>query len=342
MALKVAATFFLPEVSLPEEIIAETGAEFVKTLCRNEEEIISIAKDADAIATITTLQPITANVIQSLSRCRHIASFGIGYEGIDIEAATKKDIVVTTTPYYCLEEVSDHTMALILALARKIMKVTKAVKDGHWGTEPFIRKGLLPPMARIKGQTLGLIGFGNIARALVPKARGFGLRIIAHDPYVPAEIMMAHFDVEKVELDALLRQSDYVSLHAALIPENRKMLGREHFQMMKPTAYFINTARGGLVDEEALIEALQKGWIAGAGLDVTDPEPVRVDSPLLAMDNVIVTAHTAQFSDISERELWQIPLEEISMTLRGKFPRFAVNPQIKEKWLKKWGITQNE
>lgn len=337
MAMKVAATFYLPEVSLRDEIITETGAEFVKTLCRNEEEIIAIARDADAIATVATLQTISAHVIKNLFRCRHIASFGIGYEGIDLNTATERDIVVTTTPYYCLEEVSDHTMALILALSRKIMKVVKAVKDGHWGTEPIMRRTLLPPMARIKGQTLGLIGFGNIARALVPKAKGFGLRIISHDPYVPADIMMAHFGVEKVELDALLRQADYVSLHAPLIPENRKMLRREHFQMMKPSAYFINTARGALVDEEALIEALEKGWIAGAGLDVTDPEPVRPDSPLLRMDNVIITAHTAQFSDLSERELWQIPLEEIALTLRGKFPRFAVNPHIRERWLRKWG-----
>jgi len=336
MRLKVAATFYLPGIPFPEEIIAKIGAEFIKTLCRSEEEIIAVAQDADALLTVTTLQPITAKVIQGLSRCRHISSIGVGYEGIDLKAATERDIVVTTTPYYCLEEVSDHAIALLLALSRKLLRIDKAVKEGRWGTDPTLRRSLLPPMSRVKGQTLGLIGFGNIARTLVAKAKGFGLKVIAYDPYVPKEIMMTHFGVEKVELEELLKQSDYISVHAALTEENKKMLRREHFQMMKPTAYFINTARGGLVDEEALVEALQNGWIAGAGLDVTDPEPIKSDSPLLKMDNVIITAHTAQYSDLSEKELWQIPLEEIALTLGGKFPRFAVNPQIKERWLKKW------
>lgn len=342
MGLKVVCTLYIPGITLfPEEIITKTGAELVKTFARTEEEIIASVKDADVVISVTSFQPFTQRIIENLTNCRHIASIGVGYEGIDIKSATERDIVVTTTPFYCVEEVSDHTMALILALSRKILRLDKVVKEGKWGTDPTVRRTILPPMFRLKGLTLGLIGFGNIPRTLVPKARGFGMRIIAYDPYVPKEIMMAHFGVEKVELEELLRQSDFVSVHAALTDETRKMIRREHFRMMKPTAYFINTARGAIVDEDALVEALQNGWIAGAGLDVTDPEPIRPDSPLLKMDNVLLTAHTAHYSETSERDLWQIPLEEAALTLQGKFPRFAVNPQIKERWLKKWGTSQN-
>lgn len=337
MGLRVVATFFLPEIQFPEEIVTSIGAEFVKTLARSEDEIIEACKDADAVTAVTSVQPYPRRVIENLPKLRHIASIGIGYENVDLKAATERGIVVTNTPFYCLEEVAEHALALMLALVRKLFKLHNAVKAGKWGTAPGVRREILPPMSRLRGMTLGIIGFGNIGKSLAAKVQSLGMRVIAHDPYVPAEIMKAHFGVEKVELEELLRQSDVISIHTALTEETRKMLRREHFQMMKRTAYLINTSRGGVLDEAALIEALQNGWIAGAGLDVLDPEPPKPDNPLLNMENVIITGHCAQYSDQSEAELWRVPLEEIALTLQGKWPRFPVNPQVKEEWLKKWG-----
>ena len=228
-------------------------------------------------------------------------------------------------------------MALILALTRKLLITNVLSRKLRWrGSDSEIPQKILPPMEKLRGQTLGLIGFGNIAKAIIPKAKGFGLNVIACDPNVPEDIMRAHFGVERVELNRLLTHSDFISLHVNLSERTRHILREEHFRMMKPTAYFINTARGGLVDEKALVKALEWRWIAGAGLDVMELEPPASDNPILSMDNVILSSHTAQFSDESEKALWRIPIEEAVLTVQGQFPRFPVNFQIEEAWLKQW------
>lgn len=336
MGFKAVATFNIPGLQYPDEIITQTGGELVKTMCRSEDEIIAAGKDADAMTAPTSVQPYTHRVLTNLPRCRIVASIGIGYESIDLETASELGIVVTSVPDYCWEEVSDHALTLMLALARKLLPLHIAVKDGKWGTGPEVRKGILPPMFRIKGQTLGIVGFGNIGRTLALKAKGLGMKVIACDPYASREVMQM-FAVAKVTLEELLKQSDYISVHAALTPENRHMFRREQFQMMKPTAYFVNTARGGLVDEAALSEALQQKYIAGAGLDVMETEPPRRENPLLQLDNVILSGHTAQYSDESEAELWRKPLEEIARVMQGKWPRYVVNPQVRPKFEEKWG-----
>ena len=334
MAFKVVMTAFMPGIPLEQEIITSTGAEFVKSLCFSEDELIQGAQDADAVIAGTTMQPFTRKVIEKLAKCRIIANLGIGYDKLDVAAATEYGICVANVPDYCLDELSDHTILLILSLARKLLPTVAAVKEGKWmGAE---LRQLLMPVYRLKGQTLGLVGLGRIARALVPKAQTLGLKVIAYDPYVPEEVARG-LGVELKDLHRLLKESDFVSLHAHLTKENERMIGLEQFKKMKRTAYFINTARGQLVNEQALQTALTEGYIAGAGLDVLDLEPPTSDNPLLQMDNVIVTGHSAQLSIESETEFWRRPLEEVARVLRGRWPVAFINPGVKEKFVSKWG-----
>jgi len=335
MAYKVLMTAFIPEMPLEEEIVTRTGAELVKSFCFTEDEIIEGAQDADAIIAGATMQPFTRRVIEKLTRCRIIANIGIGYDRLDVEAATEHGICVANVPDYCLGEVSDHAMLLILALARKLLPAVAAIREGKWMASLQHRQVLMP-IHRLQGQTLGLVGLGRIGRALVPKAHSFGLRVIAYDPYVPQEVARG-LGVNLVDLDELLKESDFVSLHAHLTKENEHMIGLEQFKKMKPSAYFINTARGQLVDEQALKTALTEGYIAGAGLDVMDPEPPSPDDPLLQADNVIVTGHSGQLSLESDAELWRRPLEEVARVLQRKWPVSLVNPEVKKKFVAKWG-----
>ncbi|MBA7647089.1 Hydroxypyruvate reductase [subsurface metagenome] len=317
----------------------ELGAEFVGQHCTTDDEFIALARDADAVITVGSIRPVPRKVIENLEQCRLISNTQIGYDSIDITAATERGILVTNVPDYCMEEVSDHAMALVLACARKIVHLNQAAKKGQWGLSASgieIQQGIWPKMTQLKGQTLGLLGLGKVSRALVPKARGFQLRVIACDPYVSPELAQ-QMGVELVDWKRLLRESDFLSIHAALTPETRHIMNTEAFNQMKPTACLINTARGGFINESALYQALKEGKIAMAALDVTDPEPPAPKSPLLAMDNVISTAHSAFFSPTSEAERWHRPVEEVSRVMRGEWPRSVVNPQAKQKYMAKWG-----
>jgi len=227
-------------------------------------------------------------------------------------------------------------MALILACARKFYRLIPDIRSGKWGAQVDYLEAL-KPLHRLSGQTLELIGFGNIARILVPKAKVFGFRIIAYSPHVP-RILFETFKVEPVELDRLLEESDFVSMHTALTRETRHMMGPEQFKRMKRTAYFINTARGELVDERALYAALSEGLVAGAGLDVLELEPPDRDNPLLKLDNVFVTGHFAYYSEESQEELFRWPWEEVARILQGEWPQGLINAQVKEQFSAKWGV----
>jgi D-3-phosphoglycerate dehydrogenase len=315
------------------------GADYSFQPCHSEDEVIAAAHDADALITVAFMQPMTRKVMEGLSRCKLIQSEGTGYEGVDIEAATELGICVANSPDYCMEEVSDHAMALILACSRQVVRLSSAVKAGKWlpaTVDSEIRSQIWPRLSRLRGQTLGLIGLGRIPRALLPKAQAFGLRVIAYDPYLPSKVA-EDAGVELVDLNQLLRESDFVSVHAALTDETRHMMGQEQFDRMKPTAWIINTARGPVVDELALCEALKDGKLAGAALDVTDPEPIAPDNPMLKMDNVIVTAHVGAVSPNSWAEFWLRPIEEVGRIMRGEWPRCLVNPEVKERFVQKWG-----
>jgi len=323
-----------------DELLTKLGAEVEKTFCTTEDELISACSEADAVIAvgirITPGYVFSPRVIENLNKCRLIALTSIGYDNVDIAAATEKAVCVANVPYYCLEEVSDHAMALILACARRFYQLLPDIKSGKWSTQADYLSAL-KPLHRLSGQTLGLIGFGNIARTLVPKAKAFGFRIIAYAPHVP-RILFKTFEVESVELDQLLKESDFVSMHTALTPETKHMMGLGQFKRMKPTAYFINTARGELVDEKALYTALSEGLIAGAGLDVLESEPPSRDNPLLKLDNVLITGHFAYYSEESREELFMWPWEEVARVLQGEWPQGLVNPQVKERFSVKWGV----
>lgn len=340
MSFKAVATFYVPGiVPTYDELLTELGAQVDKTFCATEEELVSACSEADAVIAlgirITPGYIFSRKVIENLNKCRVIALTGIGYDNVDIAAATEKGICVANNPYYCLEEVSDHTMALILACARKFYQVLPDIKNGKWSTQTDYLSALRP-LHRLSRQTLGLIGFGNIGRALVPKARTFGFRIIAYAPHVP-RVLFETFKVESVRLDQLLEESDFVSMHTSLTPETRRMMGLSQFKKMKQTAYFINTARGELVDERALYTALSEGLIAGAGLDVLESEPPDQDNPLLKLNNVLITGHFAYYSEESREELFRWPWEEVVRVLRGEWPEGLINPQVKDQFCAKWG-----
>ena len=280
-------------------------------------KILAVAADAEAL--LVTYGQINAEVIAGLNNCKVIGRCGIGIDNIDIPAATEKGIVVTYAPVYCLDEVSDHAMALLLSLARKVTFGANLVDGGRWEMPAVV------PIHRLRGRTLGLVGLGNIPQALVPKAQAFGIEIIAADPYCP-DAVFDRMGVEKVELDDMLVRSDYVSVHAPLTPETEKMFNAEAFKKMKPGAFLINTARGPLVDIDDLAAALDAGEIAGAALDVLPSEPPGADNPLVGRTDVILTPHTGFYSEDALLDLQTTVAEDVARVLTGEEPKYPVKP----------------
>jgi len=285
-------------------------------------EFLPETTDCDALLN-TYAGPITADVMKQMPRCRIIARYGIGVDTIDLEAATAAGIIVTNNPTYCIEEVAEHTMALLLACARKVPFYERHVRGGRWELPPG------KPIFRLVGRTLGLVGFGNIARAVAVRAAAFGLRILYYDPFVKAGQFPA--PGEKHELAALLRESDFVSVHPPLSPETRGMMNDTTFAQMKPTAFLINCARGPIVDTAALVRALDAGRIAGCALDTTDPEPLPDSHPLRGRDNVIVTPHAAWYSEQAMVGLQAGAPSEVRRVLTGEWPVNVLNRAVKGK-----------
>jgi D-3-phosphoglycerate dehydrogenase len=266
---------------------------------------------------------INAEIIAGLERCRIIGCGSVGTDTVDVEAATEAGIVVTNVPDVFIEEVADHTMALFLASYRHLYELRRLMLEGRWSEgHPRMRE-----FPRLWGQTFGLVAFGNVARAVARRVRPFGLHVMAYDPYI-SELEMTAEGVEPSGLFELLERSDFVSNHGPLNEESRHMLTTEHFRAMKPSAIFLNNGRGPSVDERALIEALQAGEIAGAGLDVFEVEPADPENPLLHMENVIVTPHVASASARMMPETRRRLGQELALALQGRWPRSAVNPQV--------------
>jgi D-3-phosphoglycerate dehydrogenase len=341
MAFRVVVPISITQLQ-DEEKCQEIGAELFVIPCRTEDELIVATQDADAILTDSDSVPFTRKVISTFNECKLIHNMGAGYEGIDVQAATDYGICVSNGGDFNSEEVAEHAMALILACARKLVRLDRAVRAGKWSHRTRMELWeMLPPMFQIRGQTLGIIGFGNIGRRIVPKAKGFELRVIAFDPYVPSDVFKKS-GVESVTLDTLLRESDFVTVHAALTKESRHLLGIEEFRKMKPTAYFINCARGDIVNQEALCSALANGYIAGSGLDVVAKrgvereEYVSLDDPLLKLENVILTPHYAFYSEHSPPEMKRRAYEHLGQVFRGQWPTWFINPEVKEKFLERW------
>lgn len=312
------------------EALAPIGAEIIEVAVKTDEEFVKAARDADAI--YAKGRPITKSIIDGLERCKVITLGSVGSDSVDVRAATAKCIPVTNVPDTFIEEVADHAMMLLLATYRRLTLMDKWVREGRW------REGrpYLHGFPRLMGQTLGFIAFGHVPRAVATRAKAFGLRMLAYDPYVE-ELVMTQYGVEPVGLKDLLQRSDIVSMHAPSTPDAHHMLREEHFRLMKREALFINTGRGPTVEEPALIRALQEGWIAGAGLDVLETEPVDSTNPLLKMDNVTLTPHVASASSRFDPERRRRVGTEIALVLSGRWPRSCVNPSVLEKCgLQRW------
>jgi D-3-phosphoglycerate dehydrogenase len=337
MSFKVVHTYALPGVDHGDGLLKSLDATLIKGVWSTEAEIISNTKGADAVIGAVARQPFTRRVLETLTNCRILAGIAIGFEAVDLKAATEYGIAVTNVPDYCLDEVSGLAIGFMLALGHKVFQIDKAVRErqiNFTGSRQAVEE-VGYPMFRMRDQTLGIVGLGKIGTATALKARGLGMRVIAYDPYVLDGVMKSR-GVEPVDLETLLRESDFISLHTPLTPETQNMIGYEEFKRMKPTCYFINTARGGCVDEPALIRALQEGLIAGAGIDVTGEEPIGADNPLIRIPNVILTGHSAFYSISSDRELFLKPMTQVVMAFKGEWPVYGLNPEIREAWLERW------
>lgn len=291
---------------------------------------IDLAPTADAV--YAKGMRFTAPMIDALAKCKVISLASVGVDTVDVAAATAKGIPVTNCPDTFIEEVADHAMMLLLAAHRRAIEQDRMVREGRW-TEG--RPQLLE-IPRLMGQTLGFIAFGRVARATARRAKGFGLNLIAHDPFIDEQTIAEH-GVEPVSLDEVLTRSDFISMHMPATPEAQGFLKGQHFRRMKPNCIFVNTGRGPTVEEAGLIKALQEGWIAGAGLDVFEVEPVKPDNPLLRMTNVILAPHnasaSARFDPARKRRVGQ----EIANVLSGRWPMSCVNPVVlTDAGLRRW------
>jgi D-3-phosphoglycerate dehydrogenase len=298
-----------------EKVLASLDADIQIAKQTTPEAILEVAREADGL--MVTFANISKEIIQGLERCKVIGRYGIGVDNIDLDAATEAGIQVCYVPDYCQDEVSDHAMTLLVSLARKITYSNSLVQQGRWDAKA------VAPIYRLRGRTLGLVGLGQIPQSVVPKAQAFGLNVIASDPFVPEEVAK-NFDVELVDFDSLLERSDYISVHAPLTDKTHHLFSKDAFQKMKSEALLINTARGPLVDDQALADALDDGQIGGAALDVLPIEPP-VDSPLLNRDNVIITPHTAFYSVEALVDLQTKAAEDVVSVLNGQTPRYPVN-----------------
>lgn len=313
----VVAAYGSPEESLIErELLQAVDATLVHVASLDAPEARAHLREADAL--LVTIHRVSAELIATLERCRIISRSGTGLDAIDIPAATAKGIWVAYVPDYSIDEVSSHAVGLLLAHARGIPWLVESTRAGSWTHQ------LIAPRRRLRGQTLGLLGFGRIGQAVAVKARGLGLEIIAHDPFLDDQAISA-LGARPVDRETLLRESDYLSLHVPLTDANRQFIDAQALALMKPTAFVINTARGGLIDEDALLHAVKSGQIAGAGLDVLSVEPPPADHPLLHDPRILITPHTGWYSEDSSYDVRVRAAEEVVRVLRGERPRCPVN-----------------
>ncbi|MFD6441198.1 C-terminal binding protein [Peribacillus sp. NPDC060186] len=318
MTFKILLTDYeFEHLQYEEEVFQESGMDFdfIKAQCKTEEEVMELAKDADAI--LNQYAPVSRRVIESLENTKIISRYGVGVNTIDLDAAKEKGITVANVPDYGMEEVSNHALALLLSWARKVTLLNNEVKKGNWDFKACV------PIHRFNEQTVGVLGFGRIPRRFVEKVKPLGFKTAAYDPFVSAEDMEA-VGVQKMDLEEIISEADYLSVHVPLIDDTFHLINEESLKQMKRNAVIINTARGPIIDEKALAEALEKGIIAGAALDVTEDEPVSVDSPLLKMDNVIITPHSAWYSEEAMIELRQKAAKNIVQVLSGDKTPYAL------------------
>ena len=311
--------FAWPSLEIEREILGRIDADLLVAETGDAEELIALAPRVDAF--LTNWRRIPPEALDAAPGCVVVSRFGIGVDNIPVERATELGILVTNVPAFCLDEVSDHTMALVLACSRRVVALADTVRRGAWSLEPA--RGL----HRLRGQTLGIVGFGAIARSLVPKAAGFGLKVLAYAPRLDSTTLPAGVE-RAATLDELLAASDFVTLHAPATTATRGLIGERELRLMKPSAYLVNTSRGPLVDEAALSRAIAGSWIAGAALDVLTTEPPTADNPLVALDGVLVTPHMAFYSEEAVADLETRAAANVAEVLSGRLPEAVVNPAV--------------
>jgi D-3-phosphoglycerate dehydrogenase len=302
-------------LDLTRELLEALGAELVEAPATDEETLVELAAGIDAI--IVCYAPITRRVVDAASSCRVIARTGIGYDNVDVEAATKRGIPVTNVPDYCVDEVADHTFALLLAAARSVVEASRAVAAGEWSTPK-------QPIHVLRGRQLTLVGVGRIGARVAERALGFGLRVVAYDPFVE-EPPLAGIELAG-SLEEALAHAHIVSLHLPMAPENHHLIDERAIALMGSTPILVNTSRGPLVDLEAATTALESGRIAALALDVTEPEPLPVDHLLRTHPCAVITPHIAFHSEEAQDELQRLVADEVARALTGEPPRSPVNP----------------
>jgi D-3-phosphoglycerate dehydrogenase len=318
----VVTDYEYPDLDQERKVLSAIGVEFVAGQCKDEDAVIALAKDADAL--LNQYTKLTPKVMEALENCKIIIRYGIGVDNINGPAATIAGIMVCNVPTYGIHEVSDHVVGLFFSSIRKIPTMSEAVKKGRWNCN------LARPIHRIHGKTLGLAGFGNIARMVAQKLAPWEMKVIGYDPFISESVFRSH-GVEKASFEQLLKESDFVSVHVPHTEETYHMFSYERFKQMKRGAIFINTARGPLVDENGLYQALQEGWLAGAALDVMEKEPPAPDHPLLNLSNVIITPHMAWYSEESGVDLQRMAAEEVARVLSGAEPLWCLNREVKNR-----------
>ncbi|MGC8960894.1 MAG: 2-hydroxyacid dehydrogenase [Candidatus Bathyarchaeia archaeon] len=291
----------------------------------SKEELISLIGDADGLICLLT-DRVDGDVIAAGGRLKVISSYSAGVDHIDVDAATKAGVYVTNTPDVLTDATADHAWALLMAAARRIVEADNYIRSGRWreGWHPFLFLG-----APVWGKTIGFIGFGRIGVAAARRAKGFNMRILYHSRRRIAAELEMELSAEYRPLEDLLREADFVSLHVPLTPDTRRLIDRERLRLMKPTAILINTSRGGVVDQEDLVEALRGRWIAAAGLDVFEDEPIKPEDPLLSLENVVLTPHIGSATGEARARMAAMAAENLLSILRGVEPKHLVNPEVK-------------
>jgi D-3-phosphoglycerate dehydrogenase len=304
--------------------LARQGLTWTVHQQRTPEAALEAARSAD-VAMIQSSRPLfPRTVIEGLERCRCIVRLGTGYDNIDVAAATQRGILVCNTPTYCVDDVADHALALLMGSLRHLARQDRWLRAGRWD-----RTGARPAH-RTRGRTMGLIGFGRIGRALAQRLSGFGMTLLAYDPYIDADAAQAR-GVHKVELDELLQRADFLSIHCPLTDETRHLLSQREFGLMKEGVFLVNTSRGPIVDEAALVEALHSGRVWGAGLDVFEREPLPADSALRELDNVTLTPHVSANSEESLVDMYDIGSDIAIDICRGRWPDWVLNPEVESR-----------
>ena len=305
------------DIQIETDTLREGGVDVVHTRTLATQEAEASAIDADAL--MVTIQSVSGDLIRRMTRCKIISRVGTGLDAIDIPAATECGIWVTNVPDYSIDEVSTHAISLILAYARRLPTLFEMVRQTGWYSAAMDR-----PTQRLTTQTLGVVGFGRIGRTTAAKGKGLGLRVLIYDPFVPAEVIEKAGYVS-ADLATLLAQADYISLHSPLTPETQQLINADTLAQMKPSAFLVNTSRGRLIDEGALLAAVQGGQIAGAALDVLTVEPPAADHPFLKEPRIWLTPHNAWYSEQAKDDVRRKGAEEVVRVLRGERPANPVN-----------------